>query len=113
MDRRSPPFPSGFRRLSLGSSVVVGMVLVLIGAVWLLGKTASIVDPLIAAVVIGAVAGVFVDWLKRHRWSRAAGAAVVTLGLVALGVLVVGLVLAGISSQAGHIDASMCMRWTV
>ena len=99
--------PAWFRRLGLGAWLVVGMVLVLIGAVWLLGKTASIVDPLIAGFVIGAVAGVFVDRLEGHGWSRAAGAAVVTLGLVALGVLTVGLVLGGISSQAGHIDASM------
>ena len=107
MDKSFSSLPMWFRRLGLGAWLVVGMVLVLVGAVWLLGKTASIVDPLIAGFVIGAVAGVFVDRLERHGWSRAAGAAVLTLGLVALGVLVVGLVLAGISSQAGHIDASM------
>ena len=94
-----------FRRWGLGAWLVVGMVLVLIGAVWLLGKTASIVDPLIAGFIIGAVGGVFVDRMERHGWPRAAGAATLTVALVALGILVVVLVLAGISSQAGHIDA--------
>lgn len=107
MDSSFSALPGWFRRWGLGAWLVVGMVLVLIGAVWLLGKTASIIDPLIAGFVIGAVAGVLVDRLERHGWSRAAGASLVTLGLVALGVLMVGLVLGGISSQAGQIDVSM------
>jgi putative heme transporter len=83
------------------------MVLVLIGAVWLLEQTSSIVDPLIAGFVIGAVSGALVDRLERRGWPRAAGAGVVMLGLIALGVIVVALVLGGITSQAGHIDPSM------
>jgi putative heme transporter len=82
------------------------MVVVVVGAVWLLEKTSSIVDPLIAGFVIGAVAGVAVDRLERRGWPRAAGAALVMLGLVAVAVLQVGLVLGGISSQASHIDAA-------
>ncbi len=96
-----------FRRWGFGAWLVVGMVLVLIGAVWLLGKTAGIVDPLIAGFVIGAVGGVAVDWLERRGWSRAAGAATLTLALIALSILIVGLVLAGISSETGHIGALM------
>jgi predicted PurR-regulated permease PerM len=83
------------------------MVLVVIGAVWLLEKTSSIVDPLIAGFVLAAVSGALVNLLERHGWPRAAGAGVVILGLIALGVLVVGLVLGGINSQSTHIDASM------
>jgi predicted PurR-regulated permease PerM len=107
MEKSFSSLPMWFRRLGLTAWLLVGMVLVLVAAVWLLGKTAGIVDPLIAGFVIGAVGGVFVDRLERHGWSRAAGAAVVTLVLVAVGVLMVGLVLAGISSQSGNIDASM------
>lgn len=107
MDKSFSSLPMWFRRLGLSAWLVVGMVLVLVAVAWLLGKTAGIVDPLIAGFVIGAVAGVFVDRLQRHGWSRAAGAAVVTLGLVGLGLLTVGMVLGGISSQSGHIDASM------
>lgn len=63
--------PAWFRRLGLGAWLVVGMVLLLIGAVWLLGKTASIVDPLITGFVIGAVAGVIVDRLAAPLISAA------------------------------------------
>ena len=83
------------------------MVLVLIGAIWLLGKTSSIVDPLVAGFVIAAVSGVVVNRLERRGWPRVAGAGLIALGLFALAVLVVGLVLAGIVSQASHIDAAM------
>jgi putative heme transporter len=83
------------------------MVLVLVGLVWLVGTISSIVDPLIAGFVIAAVSGVLVDRLQRHGWPRAAGAGLLALGLVALVVLTVGLVLAGITSQASHIDASL------
>src|SRR5690348_18183969 len=83
------------------------MVLVLIGAVWLLDKTSTIVDSLIAGFVLGAVSGVSVDRLEDLGWPRAAGAGLVTVALFVLAVLVIGLVLGGITSQAGNIDASM------
>lgn len=83
------------------------MFLVIIGAVWLLGKTSSIVMPLITGFVIAAVAGAIVDYLERRRWPRAAGAAVVILGLVAIMVVTVGLVLGGITSQSTQIDSAM------
>jgi predicted PurR-regulated permease PerM len=99
--------PAWFQRWGIGAWLVVGMVLVLIAAVWLLEQTSSIVDPLIAGFVIGAVFGVIVDRLQRRGWPRAAGAGLVTVALLALAVLVVGLVLGGITSQAPKIDASM------
>jgi putative heme transporter len=99
--------PPWFRRWGIGAWLVVGMVLVLIGAVWLLEKTSTIVDPLIAGFVLGAVSGVIVDRLERLGWPRAAGAALVTVSLFVLAVLVIGLVLGGITSQAPHIDASL------
>jgi putative heme transporter len=76
-------------------------------SVWLLEKTSSIVDPLIAGFVIGAVSGVIVDRLERRGWPRVAGAGLVTLALFALALMVIGLVLGGITSRAAHIDAAM------
>jgi putative heme transporter len=107
MGKSVSSLPAWFQRWGIGAWLVVGMVLVLIGAVWLLEKTSSIVDPLIAGFVIGAVSGALVDRLERRGWPRAAGAGVVMLGLIGLGVLVVGLVLGGIGSQSAHISASM------
>jgi predicted PurR-regulated permease PerM len=98
-------FPPWFRRWGIGAWFVVGMALVVVAAVWLLSLTSSIVGPLIAGAVIGAVGGVVVDVLERRGWPRVAGAAVVTLMLAALTLLVVGLVLGAITSQASHLDA--------
>jgi predicted PurR-regulated permease PerM len=98
-------FPPWFRRWGIGAWFVVGMALVVVAAVWLLSLTSSIVGPLIAGAVIGAVGGVVVDVLERRGWPRVAGAAVVTLMLAALTLLVVGLVLGAITSQAPHLDA--------
>jgi putative heme transporter len=107
MDRDGSLFPPWFQRWGVGAWLVVGMFLVIIGAVWLLGKTSSIVMPLITGFVIAAVAGAVVDYLERRGWPRAAGAAVVILGLVAVTVITVGLVLGGITSQSTQIDAAM------
>ena len=97
--------PPWFRRWGVGAWLVVGMALVVVAAVWLLSLTSTIVGPLIAGAVIGAVGGVVVDALERRGWPRVAGAAIVTLMLAGLTVLVVGLVLGAITSQAAHLDA--------
>ncbi len=97
--------PAWFQRWGLGSWLVVGMVLVLVGVIWLFETTSSIVDPLIAGFVIAAVTGVFVDKLEQRGLPRAAGAGILALALVAIAVLMVGLVLAAITSQSVHIDA--------
>ncbi len=107
MNKAASSLPVWFQRWGIGSWLVVGMVLVVVGLVWLLEQTSSIVDPLIAGFVISAVSGVAVDRLERHGWPRAAGAGLLALGLVAVTILTVGLVLAGITSQATHIDLSL------
>ena len=96
-----------FRRAGLAAWLVVGMVLVIAASIWLLGKTATIVEPLIAGFVAAAVAGIFVDRLEQRGWPRGAGAALLVIMVIALSVLVVVLVLAGISSQSNQISAAM------
>jgi hypothetical protein len=64
-------FPPWFRRWGVGAWLVVGMALVVVAAVWLLSLTSSIVGPLIAGAVIGAVGA---SWSTRSsaavgRWS--------------------------------------------
>jgi putative heme transporter len=102
---RSVTFPHWFQRLGIGAWLVVGMVLVLAGAIWLLAKTETIVGPLICGAVIATVAGVVVDRLERHRVPRVLGAAIMLLALLVVGAAIAGLVFGGISSQASHIDA--------
>ena len=98
-------FPRWFQRLGIGAWLVVGVVLVMAGAIWLLAKTETIVGPLICGAVIATVAGSAVDFLQRHRVPRVLGAAIMLLALIVLGVVIAGLVFGGITSQASHIDA--------
>ena len=107
MDGTAPgSAPPWLQRLGASAWLVVGIMLVLVGMVWLLGQTETITAPLIAGAVVGAVGGAVVGWLERRGLPRAAGAGVVMLGLVALGVLVAVAVLGGITSQRSQIDAA-------
>ena len=99
--------PTWLRDLGFSSWLLVGFVLVIVGVIWLLGQTSTIVMPVILAAVLGAVAGPAVGWLERHRVPRIGGAVLVLLGLVAIGVLIFLLVVGGISAQSGDISAKV------
>jgi predicted PurR-regulated permease PerM len=96
--------PTWLRDLGFSSWLLVGFVLVIVGLVWLLGETSTIVMPVILAAVLGAVAGPAVGWLERHRVPRVGGAVLVLLGLVAIGAVIVMLVVGGVSAQSGDIS---------
>jgi predicted PurR-regulated permease PerM len=96
--------PPWLRNLGFSSWLLVGFVLVIVGLIWLLSETSTIVMPVILAAVLGAVAGPAVGWLKGHRVPRVGGAILVLLGLVAVGALIFFLVFHGISAQAGDIS---------
>jgi putative heme transporter len=97
--------PTWLRDLGFGSWLLAGFILILVGLVWLLGETSTIVLPVILALVLGAVAGPIVGMLERHRVPRAAGAGLVLLGLVLIGVLVFALVVHGISANSSDISS--------
>jgi predicted PurR-regulated permease PerM len=97
--------PVWLRDLGFTSWLLVGFVLIIVGVVWLLGQTSTIVMPVVLAGVLGAVAGPLVGWLARHRIPRAGGAILVLLGLVAIGVIIFLLVFGGISSNSSEISA--------
>jgi predicted PurR-regulated permease PerM len=97
--------PTWLRDLGFASWLLVGFVLVIIGLVWLLDQTSTIVMPVILAGVLGAVAGPLVDKLERRRVPRGAGAGLVLLGLVAIGVIIFILVLHGITSNSSDISS--------
>ena len=79
--------PAWLRDLGFSSWLLVGFVGIILGVVWLLGQTSTIVMPVITAAVLGAVAGPAVGWLERHRVPRIGGTVLVLLGLVAIGAL--------------------------
>ena len=87
--------------------LLVGITLLLVGAVWLASLTYMIVGPLIAATVVAAVAGPVVGWLQRHRIPRGVGAALILLALIALMVLVAVVVMAGIASESAALSGHL------
>ena len=99
--------PRWLRDLGLTAWLLVGVTLLLVGAVWIISLTHTIVVPVIAAGVIASVASPLVGWLQRHGVPRPAGAILLLLGIVLLGALVVFTVLAGITSQVGDIGAHL------
>jgi putative heme transporter len=99
--------PTWLRDLGFSSWLLVGFVLIVVGLIWLLGETSTIVMPVILATVLGAVAGPAVGWLERHSVPRVGGAILVLLGLVAIGVVIFCLVFGGVSAQSGDISAKL------
>ena len=106
---RTPQFsaPVWLRDVGFSSWLLTGFVLIMLGLIWVLDQTSTIVMPVIAAAVLGAVAGPAVGWLERHRVPRIGGAVLVLLGLVAIGVLIFCLVFGGISANSGEISAKL------
>ncbi|MCZ7588780.1 MAG: AI-2E family transporter [Gaiella sp.] len=98
--------PRWLRDLGLASWFVVGVAALLVGLVLLLGATSAITQPVLAAFVVACVASPLVGWLQLHGVPRAAGAALVLLGLVSLAVLMIILVIGGISSQSDEIGST-------
>jgi len=100
--------PGWLRDVGVTAWLLVGVALFLVGAVWLLSLTQTIVAPVITAAVVAAVASPLVGWMNRHRIPRAVGAALLMVGIVALGAGLFILVLAGITSEVpaigGHLS---------
>jgi predicted PurR-regulated permease PerM len=99
--------PSWLRDVGLTSWLLVGVALFLVGAVWLLSLTYTIVLPVITAAVMAAVGSPVVGWLHRHGVPRAAGAGLLMLAIVALGAGLVLLILAGITSEIDSLKGNL------
>ncbi len=98
--------PAWLRNVGRTSWLLVGLLLVIAGLIWLLGATITIVGPVVAATIVATVAMPIVGWLAKHM-PRAAAAAIVLLGLLALGLVVLVVVLGGITSQEGAIGQKL------
>jgi len=96
--------PTWLRDLGFASWLLAGFILIIVGLVWLLGQTSTIVLPVILALVLGAVAGPIVDALEHRGLPRAAGAGLVLLGLVLIAALVFALIVHGISAHSADIS---------
>ena len=91
--------PRWLRDLGRTSWLLVGLFLLVVGIIWLLGTTQTIVGPVVAATIVATVMAPLVRLLTAHRLPRAAAAAIVLLGVATLAFLVVLVVIGGITSQ--------------
>src|SRR3954463_1158665 len=92
--------PKWMRDLGFSAWLLVGVAVALIGTIWLLSLTHTIVMPVLTAGIIASVTSPLVDWLCRHGVPRGIGAGIVFLAIVAIAFAVGLLVLTGIASQA-------------
>lgn len=99
--------PRWLRDMGLTAWLLVGVTLLLVGAVWLLSLTHTIVLPVITAAVIAAVASPVLRWLAGRGLPRGVGAALLLLALVVLGAGVVFVIVAGITSQSADLSAEL------
>jgi predicted PurR-regulated permease PerM len=95
--------PNWLRDAGFTAWLLVGVVLLIVGVVWLLELTQVIFVPLVAAGVIAAVAGRLVTFLNDHDVPRALGAACVLLLIVAAGALAAYLILRGVGTETSAI----------
>jgi predicted PurR-regulated permease PerM len=99
--------PAWLRDLGFTAWLLVGVAAALVGAVWLLTLTETIVLPVIVAGIIASVTSPLVDWLRRHGIPRGIGAGLVFLAIIAVGAGVGLIVLTGIASQADSLSAKL------
>ncbi len=96
--------PKWMRDLGFSSWLLVGVAAALVGLVWLLSITQTIVMPVLTAAIIAAVTAPAVDWLRGRSVPRALGAALVFLLILVIAAGVGLIVLAGIASQADSLS---------
>src|SRR5690349_10343349 len=99
--------PQWLRDLGISSWLLFGVAGALVGAIWLLSLTETIVMPLITAGIIASVAAPLVDWLRSRGVPRGIGAALVMLLIVLIAFGVGLLVLTGIASEAASLSARL------
>jgi putative heme transporter len=96
--------PAWLRDLGFSAWLLVGVGAALVGAIFLLAQTQTIVMPVVTAAIVASVTVPLVDWLKRRGLPRGAGAVLVFLGIALIGIGVGIIVLSGIASQADSLS---------
>jgi predicted PurR-regulated permease PerM len=99
--------PQWLRDVGLMAWLLVGVAAFLVGAIWLLTLTQTIVLPVITAGILAAVLSPLVGWLGRHRLPRGAATAIVLLLVVAAGAAVTVVVIGGIAGESSGINSHL------
>jgi predicted PurR-regulated permease PerM len=98
--------PMWLRDLGLLAWFLVGVAILLVGLVWLLGITSTITVPVALGAILATVAGPLVSKMAQHRVPRAAGAALVLLGMLVVTAVIALMVFGGIYEQSDEIKAA-------
>ncbi len=99
--------PGWLRDLGTSAWLVVGVTLAVIGGIWILTLTHTIVAPVVTAAVVAAVASPLVDRAEHRGWPRALASALVLVSLVVLGIAAVIVIVGGITGEADSIGRQL------
>jgi predicted PurR-regulated permease PerM len=99
--------PNWLRDLGVMSWLLVGIAVLIVGAVYLAALTQVIVVPVIVAAVIAAVASPLVAWMNAHRVPRGLGAALLMVGLILVGAGVVAAIVLGITGETSDVTGHL------
>jgi predicted PurR-regulated permease PerM len=99
--------PRWLRDLGVMAWLLVGVAGMLVGAVWLLSITQTIVIPVVTATVLASVLAPLVRWFKNRGIPRGAGAGLVLLLIVLAGAGIALLIIGGITAQAPSIEKQL------
>jgi predicted PurR-regulated permease PerM len=99
--------PGWLRDLGVTSWLLVGVTLLLVGLVWLLALTSTIVLPVITAAVVAAVASPLVDWVAGRGIPRPVAAILFLVLLVAIGIAFTLLIVVGVASETDEISSHL------
>jgi predicted PurR-regulated permease PerM len=99
--------PQWLRDVGLMAWLLVGVAAALVGAIWLLTLTQTIVLPVITAGILAAVLSPLVGYLERHHVRRGAGTAIVFVLVVVAGAAVTVTVIGGIAGESGGINSHL------
>lgn len=99
--------PDWLRSIGMIAWLTTGVIVLLVGLVWLLSLANTIVMPLITAGIVAAVGTPIVGRLNRHGVPRAAGAGILLLAIVAIGVAMTLMIVGGIASEAGAVSGHL------
>jgi putative heme transporter len=99
--------PRWLRDLGGSAWLAVGVTLFVVGAVWVLALTQTIVAPVITAAVVAAVSSPVLRWLGSRGVPRGLGAALMLVAAIVLAVGVVLLIVGGITGESDALRAEL------
>jgi putative heme transporter len=99
--------PDWLRSVGMMSWLITGVIVLLLGLIWLLSLASTIVMPLITAGIVAAVGSPVVRWLNGHGVPRAVGAILLLLAIIAIGAFMTVLIIGGIAGEAGSVSGHL------